>query len=240
MYARCVDTPNYKDDIGIPVRGKEGISRVLRNGLKFIDSSLKPDENLDEVKQSMKEWLNYFQKNYLPNKKFLSLKSFNLENEDAEKLAEDIELWINSIEDYVSKPKYALIKEIDFDKFLPLLITKKLNKGVLQDLKDGFILLGSESPTAAAMILFRAAEGMVKNYYLQVTEQKTTKFNWNTIIDELEKNHHIKKSFANYLHYLRDKRNEAAHPGRHFEQEESERILIQVKGLVEEINKNNS
>ena len=240
LCARCLDVDHYKDDIGIPVRGKEGISNVLRSGLKFIESLSTTDENIDEVKQSMKEWLNYFQKNYLPKKKILSLKSFYLESEDAEKFTEDIDWWVNSIENYFSKPKYALIKEIDFDKFLPLSITKKLNKGVLQDLKSGFTLLGSESPTASTMILLRAAEGAVKNYYLQVIGQQTTKLNWNAIIDELEKNHHIKKPFANYLHYLRDKRNEAAHPGKQFEQEESERIIIQVKGLLEVISKHNS
>ena len=52
-------------------------------------------------------------------------------------------------------------------------------------------------------------------------------------IQDLEENHKIKKSLSNYLPFIRDKRNQSAHPGKQFNQEESERILIHVKDLLE-------
>jgi hypothetical protein len=38
-----------------------------------------------------------------------------------------------------------------------------------------------------------------------------------------------------YLRYLKEKRNEAEHPGKRFTQEESEKIFIHIKELLEEL-----
>ena len=45
----------------------------------------------------------------------------------------------------------------------------------------------------------------------------------------------MKNYWALYLDYLRDKRNEAAHPGKIFTQSEGEHILLRLIGLLEEI-----
>ena len=234
--AKCDYVPDIKDGEGIAVKGKHGVLGDLKTYLKLLDAFPSQDGNeISNVKNAIKSWIIYFTSEYKPEGKILSLKSYYLEKDDADKLSDDVTNWIGIIIDTTVKRKTKLIKDFSFEKFLPSRLIKKLEKGIRQDLKDGFDLTGSDSPTAAVIILLRSAEGIIKNYYKQITNMETSKIRLNDMIEELEKIHNIDKTLVNHLHYIRGKRNEAAHSGKRFTQEDSEKMLIHIKDLLEEI-----
>lgn len=58
---------------------------------------------------------------------------------------------------------------------------------------------------------------------------------WYKIIKELLDSEGINKNLVNYLDYIRDKRNEAEHPGKVFTQSECEHAFMQVINLITEV-----
>jgi ribosomal protein S17E len=85
------------------------------------------------------------------------------------------------------------------------------------------------------MVSFRVAENIVRKYYSKLTGKSAVGKSWAEILNELEQSKQLKQSLLGYLRYLKDKRNEAEHPDKRFTQEESERIFLQIKGLLDEI-----
>lgn len=235
LRALCDDVPILKEDIGFPVKGKGNILDIIyyQNITVFLFLP-KRKEILDDVHKSMKEWINYFKQSYRIKSNSRSKKPYLLTKVDAKKLSNDVNFWITQIINHYSQPSTILIKEHDFNRFFLAKLRKGLGRGITSDLREGFELIGFNSPTAASMILLRATEGIIKQYYKKLTG-KNTKKKLNDLLIDLEQNHKLKKPLLGYLHYLRDKRNAAMHSGKIFKQEESERILINVKGLLEEI-----
>jgi len=85
------------------------------------------------------------------------------------------------------------------------------------------------------MISLRVAENLVRKYYTKITGSIAMGKSWGEILNELEQSKKVKPSILGYLRYLKEKRNEAEHPDKRFAQEESERIFLYVKGLLEEL-----
>src|SRR5260370_30678811 len=96
------------------------------------------------------------------------------------------------------------------------------------DLADGASCILHLLPTPAAMILLRVAENVARKHSEKLSGKTVKKGSWGQILDGLGKIEGVKKSTLGYLHYLRDKRNEAQHPDKRFSQEEAETIFIQV------------
>ncbi len=233
---QCDVTPDLKDEVGHPVKTNEGVLLELEGILETLQDLFSNEKDVVTVKKGMKKWINYFKKNYQVTDKILS-KKFNLNSKDAKKLSEDLYEWIYEIEEFLEKESTVLIKEGKFEDFFAINITKKLTKDIKNDLNDGFEILIHGFPTPAAMIFFRASEAIARRYYEKETGIKNSQLKWSELIRELRNKSHVKRSLLNYLDYLRDKRNESAHPGKTFSQSEGEQILLQVKGLLEDINK---
>lgn len=189
---------------------------------------------ISQVTEDLKEWISHLRRNYR-EKLMGAKKHYFLEKKDSDKILDDIDDWLEDIHDYLISSKFVLIKELSFEQFLPSKLLKTIPRNVITDLKEGFSLVGSQLPTSGTMILLRAAEGIMINYYEKMTKSKSKK-KLNDIIDDLERNHQIGKLLSSYLHYIRTKRNESAHSGKTFTQEEGEHTFLHVKGLLEEIN----
>ena len=58
--------------------------------------------------------------------------------------------------------------------------------------------------------------------HVKLTKNPPENKSLDKILTELEQCNLIKKLLLGYLHHIRDKRNEAVHPDRRFDQEESE------------------
>ena len=106
-----------------------------------------------------------------------------------------------------------------------------------QDLNDAIKCILFSLSTPAAMITFRASEDVLRLYYENKTQNSSGRKGWNDIIQELLKIEGTNKPFVDYLNYIRDKRNEAEHPGKIFSQSETEHAFMQVIHLIEVISK---
>jgi len=129
----------------------------------------------------------------------------------------------------------ALIKEESIDAILPDDLLSRLDEMTRNDLKDALTCILLLIPTPAVMICFRATENILRRYYSKLTGKSASSKSWAELLKELEQSQQLKPPLLGYLRYLKDKRNEAEHPDKRFSQEESERIFLQIKGLLDEI-----
>lgn len=118
---------------------------------------------------------------------------------------------------------------------IPKKIYRKLNKFEKDDLYDGIDTLRGLLPTHAVMILLRVAENILQKYYKKITNKNSGKKTWGQIIEDLEKTKKVPKSLLGYLYFMNDKRIDSAHPYKRYTQEEGERILLNLKDLIEAI-----
>jgi hypothetical protein len=150
------------------------------------------------------------------------------------KLHHDSQGWILEILKAYSESGTITVTEEGVGKLLSQEFMRKLDPLTSADLSDGVSCVLHLMPTPGAMILLRLAENAVRKYSEKLTG-KATNGSWGDILSELEKTPRVKKSVVGYLHYLKDMRNEAQHLDKRFTQEEAERVLIQVKGLLEDL-----
>lgn len=235
MQVQCDTLPDLSDGIGISIRGKDGLLSVLRNCLKLLQTVSTPNKDILFVEYTMKDWISYFTKGYKPENKILSMKPARMKKKDAEKLARDIDEWLDKIVDHFTHGHTALIKSESFSKLFSASLVNGLDKGIKDDLKDGVELVSANFPTAAEMILLRSAEGIIKNYYKEKSGNDPSEFTLDEVIKKLEENHQLKKMLVNHLNYIRAKRNEAAHTGKRFTQEDSEETLMHIRALLKEM-----
>jgi len=160
---------------------------------------------------------------------------YHLEAVDAGNLARDSERWIVAIISAYSESGTITITEEAITKLFTPKFLETLDPLTRDDLVDGASCILHLLPTPAAMILLRVAENMARKYSDQILGKAAKRRSWGRILEELEKRESVKKSTLGYLHYLKDKRNEAEHPDKRFSQEEAERIFIQVKALLDEL-----
>ena len=235
LRTKCELIPDLAAEKGIPVKTEDGILESLKNQFELVDSLFEDSKEIKEIKKSMKKRINYFKREYLEKKKILSLKFFDLDEEDAEELLEDIEWWEEELFNSLDLGTILIKEEETFESFFDDNLINKLSKNTKNDLEEGFNLLQFRHPTSASMILFRAAEAITNQYYEQTTNRKPGKISWNKVLDELEEKRLMRKALVGYLHFIRDKRNDAAHPGKQFKQTEAEQILMHIRSLLEEI-----
>jgi hypothetical protein len=184
----------------------------------------------------VQNWVAYLDKKY--GEQFIILgPPSNLDNQDARKLAKEAQSWRQSLSNFYSKDGTVLLTYESIGALFPERLQSNLDESTRADLNDGINSIFNLLPTPGAMILFRVAENILRKYYEKTTSKSATRMNWGQIVTDLEQMQRSKKELIGYLDFLRSKRNEAEHPDKRFTQEESERVLIQVKGLLEELSK---
>ncbi len=119
-------------------------------------------------------------------------------------------------------------KKLDFDE-------KTIHDFAKEDLSDGVSALLHLLPTPGATILLRFAERIIQKYYKKIMRKNPKKMTLGQIINELEKSGKVKKSLLGYFHFINEKRIRTSHPYRRYNQEEGERILLNIMDLLEEI-----
>lgn len=231
---RCRSVAEIAPMQSVQVKGENLILEVLKREYKLIENISETFDRINSVRDSMREWIAYLDKRYNEKWTFLG-PPIILEANDADRLAKDCQMWLSSIMESFSKEGTILLKEDTPTDFLPDKLIEPLDEVTKRDLQDGIDTILHLFPTPAAMILFRATESIVRKYYTSVTGNQSGKKSWDNILKELGQIDEMKKSLLGYLAYLKDKRNEAEHPDKRFTQEESERILLQIKGLLQEL-----
>lgn len=218
----------------VQIKGERFILSTLQGQYPFVETLSADDNKLNSVKDSMKEWIAILDNKYSENLVILGA-PFYIQEGDAKKLVKDSERWINTIYASYNKDETAFINRDKMNDIISSM-TMGLDEIAKKDLQDGKNAILHNLPTPASMILFRVAENIVRKYYTQITGNQIGRKNWGNILDELLA--HKKKeneSLMGYLLYLKNKRNEADHPDKRFTQEESERILLNIKNLYEEV-----
>jgi hypothetical protein len=218
----------------IKVKGENAILNILKRWYPFLKALSEKQSNLNEVVNSINEWIIYLDKKYAEKSTPLGPPIY-IDGRDADNLSKDSLKWIEAIINEYAKQGLILIREEAIDQILPEDLLSGLDEVTREDLKDALTCILHLLPTPAAMISLRVAENLVRRYYTKITGNVAIGKSWGEILNELEQNKKIKPSILGYLRYLKEKRNEAQHPDKRFTQEESERIFLHIKELLEEL-----
>jgi len=217
----------------VPVKGDSFVLTTLRQAHQVILNSSRNIPTWVPVAQEIGNWIASLDRKY-GEQVIYGGPPYHLDALDGRSLAKDSERWIVEILNAFSEGGTVTITEEGIAKLLSSEFMEKLDPLTRGDLGDGASCVLHLLPTPAVMILLRVAENAVRKYSEKLTG-KATDDSWGDILDELQRNARVKKSTLGYLDYLRDMRNEAQHPDKRFTQEEAERILMQVKGLLEQL-----
>ena len=226
--ASAVNTPNQYTR----VKGKDFILDTLRRISGTLDWLVPQVPALSVTLSEVQGWASYFDKKYSD---FGLFNAVLLDSNDAKRLLDDSSGWISILIQTYGEPGTALIRPENMDRLFPESLVSKLDSATKADLNDGMLAILHLIPTPAAMILLRVAENVVRTYYARIAGKPAGKKDWNEILEELRARQDASRPLIGYLDYIRDKRNEVMHPETRYTQEEAERILLQVKGLVEEV-----
>jgi len=214
-------------------KGDDSILEFLNDHYPSIKELSEFFKNLEEVRRSIYKWRIYLDANYQARAGRLTI----LKIEDAKILGMDVDSWISSIINIYARQGTVYITQNSLEELFSQNLLSEIDAFTKADLDDALSCILHLIPTPAAMISFRAAESIVRNLYMKLTGNSPERKSLYKILDELEKGNVINRPLLGYLHYIRDKRNEAEHPEKRFSQEESERILLKIKDILEEVKK---
>lgn len=229
----CRNLPEMKTNSRIWVKNIGGVIDSLEDVQDELEDISAEINKKDKIISSIKKWVNKLEKNYSDEEK--ATLPFYLTVEDAKALEKDTNSWANYVIESFKDKGTSIIKEKSINKILDSDSTSNLDDIAKHDLEDGINVLIHLFPTPSTMILFRVAERVIQEYYKKITGRESENRTWGKMIVELEKTGKVKKSLLGYLYHLNEKRIDSAHPYRRFSQEEAERILLQLKDLIEAI-----
>ena len=118
IYERCRATSLYPNQY-TQVKGKNLILEALKRHLPLIDYLADTYSDLSQVSSSAKEWVIYLDKKYPEQPRgIFGRATMNLSIEDAKKLQEDSNQWINRIIDEYAKDRTVFIRTDIFPESL--------------------------------------------------------------------------------------------------------------------------
>jgi len=232
VYERTRSASEVTPTQSVSVKRQNYLLDVLKRSLITIQSINQNFNILHEIAVSINQWINYLNENYSADRG-LFVKS-NLIFKDAKELARDSQNWIQVIISEFDKPDTVLLQDSAMVTMRNEL-SNILDDIAKDDIKDGIDALRHNFPTPAVMILFRVAEHLLRRFYKKVIGKDAGKKTWGAMLKDLEQNEKVDKNLIGYLNYLNQKRIDATHPYRRYEQEEGERILLTIKDLINEI-----
>lgn len=140
--------------------------------------------------------------------------------------------------DRMSPPTQFISKEAlqkGLGQFLGYDLLSKVSEVAKSDLESAMKCVSHGIATPAAMVSLRASEEAVRRYYQFKTERDPGKMSWKDILDELVQREDVSKTLVGHLNYIREKRNEAEHPKKIFDQFEAENTFQTVISAIREI-----
>lgn len=217
----------------IPVKGEMRIYEVL----KRLKSDFEETVNNKDIVEEMDYWLGKLRR-YKSGKKLTKSDNFELRS--------DVQNWAAILRDNLTRMKALQLYTkgaLNYDKliadgakdfFSKSTYWSKLTKTSKSDLQDAGFCLACQIPTSSAISSLRAAEDVFGSYYKKKTNKSVGSKTWNQCLDVLRKEPNVDKELIGHLDYIRKyKRNAAAHPGKIFNQKESEKIFLTVIEAIE-------
>ena len=224
-------------EIQVKGKGREFALIPLLKEIKKQLTTLYPSyQKVDGIKDDVGDWIDYFNANYSLKSKFLK-EPEALREKDLPKLSNDVERWLDKLY-RISEAQYILEKQASPLK-IPVTLTKGLDKETREDLKDAFQAMDYGLFTAAYMLVFRVAENEIIRLYKKMTKTQPHNLPWGDMLNNMYKEYGIKlpSGIRNIAYYLRDKRNEAQHPGKRFTKDDCAKIRHYLSDLKNEIDK---
>lgn len=157
-----------------------------------------------------------------------------IKGQEKRSLLDKLETWYNLMIDLVQHHIFSTLSEDSLEKLFPESITNKLKEPELKDLLESATCVVYGLPTPAAVTLFRIAENESRKYFKFVTGNNPPD-RWYDLIEELKITKSTSNSLVSYMDFIRNKRNDAVHPGKRYSQDEAESILQQLSFLMKEI-----
>lgn len=114
-------------------------------------------------------------------------------------------------------------------------IWEKLQTIEKLDLNESAKCLLTSSWTAAGVMAVRALESGIRTYCSNFGENYTNKMTFGQMIAELKNSSKTDTKFVGYLDYLKEIRNDLAHPNVRIEQFESEQVFQHTVYVLEKI-----
>lgn len=222
------------------VKGHRGTIETLdalgRNWYS-ITLSLGTDD-FDDIEEKCKSWSKYLFKKYRRRR--------HLTRDDADRIGRDfsgyrerylLKLYSATviIEAYLKVLNPSTL-EYGPQKFFQPEVWNALSDGIKEDLSSAVVCLLVGEWTPSVMVGLRACEGAVREYYQFKTRRRLKKFKpWKALIDELLNRTDVSKTLLGHLDFIREKRNEAEHPGGNFTRDAAETTFIQVTRTVADV-----
>ena len=182
-------------------------------------------------------------KNYPRKKRFVNKN--DLEDHEREELLDSLAGYLDDLGELLYENTEIILnlepkQNLDVNKKS----LKILDKSAKGDLEEGLTLLHSGHTTAAYMILMRVAEFLVQQYYKKITGTlpKDIDSAWGQMLFSLQSEYKSKidKTFQNLLYFLKDKRNEAQHPGKRFDEKDCNKLITYLTEFIDYFVKNKS
>lgn len=140
--------------------------------------------------------------------------------------------------DRMSPPTQFISKEAlqkGLGQFVGYDLLTRVSDVAKSDLEGAMKCIFHAIPTPAAMVSLRASEEAVRRYYQFKTGKEPGKMSWKDILDSLVQREDVNKTLVGHLNYIREKRNEAEHPQKIFDQFEAENTFQTVISAIREI-----
>jgi len=220
-----------KDEKSLLWELEQILEYLLTMKFKGKEERLLHQENIN----SISKWVKKLKKNYKNSKNKQSKLLINLSISDRIDLTEDSKKWINNHLKIYSIPRNKIL---NFETIIPQMVKlgkKKLDKLGREDLYEGFHSISDGNPTCAVMILFRVAENLLQKYFEKIKRKKPKKMPWGGMLDLLIQEKKADKTIIGYFTYLNKHRINSAHPYKRYTEDESEKILLHIINLLDEM-----
>jgi hypothetical protein len=225
---------------GIEVKGYGGAADIIDDvGSHWYGLSLTlGTDDYDDLQDKCKSWSKYLHKKYKRRR--------HLTQEDSDRIKREFSGYR---ERYLLRLFSATVIPIASLKLLNMNtlehgaqglfqpeVWHSISRGIKEDLSSAVVCLVVGEWTPSVMIGLRACEQAVREYYEFKTGTRLNEFKgWKELLDELLMRSDISRALIGHLDLIREKRNDAEHPGVSFTRDSAERILIQVITTIDDV-----
>lgn len=198
-------------------------------------------KRFSDIGEDARYWIENLSENY----KFdtgLGIVSTTLNNEDHEQLKKQVQTWQTRFTDRLKSDTIVVTPQTDLSienllkgptSYLEIPDVEE-HEDVLRDLHEACagILIGST--TSSEFMSLRAVEGILRKWYSSEVDDKSNYRGWAAAIDDIANSDEGKgPKELRLLDYLRERRNEVAHPDRHSSKRDAENTFRQSIDVVE-------
>lgn len=202
---------------------------------------------VEEIGEQAEDWRNYLSTEY-GTRNALGL-SKSLDNEHKSELRGKVAGWWAKFEQHVSDEVYTVNSASDIpskklfsgsSEFLDVPVSNEL-EAEIHDFDEACIGVLIGSYTSAEFLSLRATEGVLRRWFEVTTSEDLEYTSWYSAIESATSGEGSnRRKDLKLLDYLRDRRNEVAHPDRRSDRRDAETTLknafVVTETLIAEIN----